>query len=62
MEREDSSSGLNCHHPCKEVNDFNCEQHLGWCGVCKVCGQKVHAAYNEFDVVGKQVFRESKLH
>jgi len=62
MEGKDPSLVKECEHPSSKVKYSICHSHLGWCGICNLCKKKVHAAYNEFVMAGKKVFRESKWH
>jgi hypothetical protein len=50
-----------CQHD-ESVSSARCEQHRGWCGVCRECGGNVHAPDDVFMLTGREVYRESKLH
>jgi hypothetical protein len=49
-----------CTHD--NVSSRRCHLHRGWCGTCLDCGKKVHAPYDTFLAVKKEVYRETKFH
>ena len=49
-----------CQH--EDVDSRRCECHRGWCGVCRDCGEAVHAPDSVYRLTGKEVYQIAELH